>query len=332
MNLTTLWALALSILILQGCDTVDNPDQDENSREPFGEIEWEQDVTGQLHPFDLIQDPDYSSVSDLDNMDDSELVLVTRFFGEVYVYPLRFMLVEVVNEEIGGTYAAITYCPLTKSAVAWDRQVGTDTLLLTASGYLLRDNLMPLDLKSGSIWSQMRLVGMHGKHDKVNIQTLPMFETSWLTVKTYFPDASVFVHDPLQKSAWSASAVSEDESFSDRQFGILSRDEVEVFDFQLFSGEISLHSTLTQPGGNVVVAGSSEKQFVVAFRSSYSMEPAEGEFPIIMRDETGTGWNIFGEAVDGERKGEQLEFPVYYTATHFAWETLFARVSEFNPS
>jgi hypothetical protein len=309
-----------------------DPDQDETQKEIFQEIEWEQDVTGQLHPFDLIQDPDYTSVNDLDYLDDKELVLVTRFFGELFVYPLRFMLVEVVNEEMGGIYSAITYCPITKSAVAWNRLVENDTLLLTASGYLLRDNLMPLDLRSGSIWSQMRLVGMHGKHDKVSIQTLPMFETSWLTVKTYFPEALVFIHDPLQKSAWEASAAFGGESFIDRRFGILGRTQVEVFDFQLFSGEIVLHSTLIQPGGNVVVAGSSEKQFVVAFRTNYSMEPAEGQFPIIMRDETGTGWNIFGEAVDGERKGEQLDSPVYYTASHWAWEALFARVNEFNPS
>jgi len=188
MNKTTLWALALAISIFPGCDTVNDPDQDGSSLDVFQEIQWEQDVTGQLQPWDLIQDPAHMAAGDIDFMDDSELVFVSRFQGQVYVYPLRYMLVEVVNVEVDGVYAAITYCPLTKSSVAWDRQVGNDTLLLTASGYLLRDNLMPIDLNSGSIWSQMRLVGMYGKHDQVNINTLPMFETSWLTVKSYFPE------------------------------------------------------------------------------------------------------------------------------------------------
>lgn len=332
MKKIVLWAIAVAVVLISACDTVSDPGQNQTIIEPFQEIRWEQDVTGQLHPFDLIQDPDYSPVGELGYMDDNELVLVTRFHEEVFVYPLRFMLVEVVNEEIDGIYAAITYCPLTKSSVAWDRVVGNDTLLLTASGYLLRDNLMPLDLNSRSIWSQMRLVGMYGKHDKVNIRTLSMFETSWKTIREYFPEASVFVYDPLLKSAGAVGSTFADLAFTDRQFGILSREKVEVFDPQLFSGEIILHSTLVQPGGNVVVAGSSEHHFVVAFRSNYTMEPAEGEFPIIMRDETGSGWNIFGEAVDGQRKGEQLESPVYYTATYWAWQILFAEVSKFNPS
>ncbi len=328
MRIITLWAIAAGIMTLLGCDTVVEPDQDNTSKEPFEEIVWEQDVTGQLQPWELFQNPDHTPASQIDFMDDNEMVFVTKLDGKVFAYPLRFMLIEVVNVESGGVYAAITYCPLTKSSVAWNRLVGADTLLLTASGYLLRDNLMPLDLNSGSIWSQMRLVGMHGRHDKVNIETLPMFETSWKTLKSYFPDASVFTQNRNNKSAWVESG----EVFSDRQFAILGRNQVEVFDTHLFSGEIVLHSTLVQPGGSVVVAGSSEHQYVVAFQTNYGMHSVEGEFPIIMRDESGTGWNIFGEAVDGERKGEQLDSPTFYTAAAWAWETLFATVSDFNPS
>jgi len=326
------FALAFIALgVMHGCDTEIDPDQNENSG-PFQEIQWGQDVTGQLQPWELIQYPEHTPASQVGYLDDEEVMLVIKLNGEIFTYPLKNMLVEVVNEERGGALAAITYCPITKSSVAFDRLLGGDTLLLTASGYLLRDNLMPLDLNSGSIWSQMKLVGMYGPHDKVNAKVLPMFETSWETVRTHFSDAWVFLHDPLQKSAWASNEEASDDSYTDRKLGILSRDQVEVFDPQLFSGEMVLHTTLIQPGGNVVVAGSSEKQFVVAYRTNYSMEPAGGEFPIIMRDETGTGWNIFGEAVGGERKGEQLDSPVSYTASHWAWEALFARVSEFSPS
>jgi hypothetical protein len=206
-----------------------------------------------------------------------------------------------------------------------------DTLLLTASGYLLRDNLMPLDLNSGSIWSQMRGVGMHGKHDLVIVETVPLFETSWKTVLTFFPEAEVYTDGGQQKSSSTANADGLAEAITGRQFGILSRNQVELFDTHLFADEIELYSTSTQPGGHVVVAGSSDHHYVVAFQTSYNMLPVEGEFPIIMRDETGSSWNIFGEAVDGERTGEQLKSPDYYTASSWAWEALFANVSVFNP-
>lgn len=31
------------------------------------------------------------------------------------------------------------------------------------------------------------------------------------------------------------------------------------------------------------------------------MGPVEGEFPIIKKDATGTFWNVFGEAMNGEQ-------------------------------
>ena len=319
-------------IVSGGCDTLSDSDQDNVYKDPFQPIEWEEDVTGQLLPFELIQNPGHFRANEIDYLDDNELVFISKISGSVFAYPLRFMGVEVVNENTDGVLTAVTYCPLTRSAIAWNRVLGSDTLLLTASGYLLRDNLMPLDLNSGSIWSQMRLVGMRGKHNKMIVETVPLFETSWKTVKVYFPDAAVFTSGSMQKSASEVNNYSSGEAFTGRQFGILSRDNVELFNADLFSSGIKLYMTIIQPGGNVVVAGSSDHHYIAAFRTSYTMQPVQSEFPIIMRDETGTSWNIFGEAVEGEREGEQLESPVFYIAADWAWELLLGNTSVFNPS
>jgi len=50
-----------------------------------------------------------------------------------------------------------------------------------------------------------------------------------------------------------------------------------------------------------------------------------------MKDETGTLWNIFGEAVSGERKGERLRSPLYFTAAEWAWKDLYDQVDYFQP-
>lgn len=326
------WIMAAALLMLLGCDTEIDPHQDESQNEPFKDIQWEEDVTGQLLPWDLIEDPEHQRASSIDYLDDEELVILTRIKDQLFVYPIRFMGVEVVNIDHEGILAAITYCPITKSSVTWNRVVDQDTLLLTASGYLLRENLMPLDLNSGSIWSQMRLEGMFGQHDKVKIKTLPMFETRWKTVKEYFPDALVFAPREQLKSTRASHGESGESVNTGRQLGILGRDQVQVFDLHHFTGEVLVHTTRIQPGGRVVVAGSSLHSYVVAYRTSYVMEEVEGEFPVIMQDESGTRWNIFGEAVDGERKGEQLDSPDYYMALHWAWEALFPLVTKFDPS
>lgn len=328
----TVLSIAIGFLLSAGCDTITETENDKTNDEPFQEIEWAQDVSGQLLPWDLIQNPQHTPASEIHYMDDSETVFISKVSGSVYVYPLRFMHIEVVNEEIEGMLIAVTYCPITKSANAWNRVMESDTLLLTASGYLLRDNLMPVDLNSGSIWSQMRLVGMRGKHDRMTANTVPLFEISWKTVREYFPDAEVFNPGAKKKSSSESTHAELGIGFSDRQFGVLSRNHVELFSPQLFSSGTALYHTTIQPGGSVVVVGSSDQQYVTSFRASYSMQPVDGEFPIIMRDESGTSWNIFGEAVDGEHIGEQLESPVYYSASAWAWEALFENTSEFSPS
>jgi hypothetical protein len=332
MRMRAILTISVGFIFFGSCDTVDDIIHDKPNDTPFQEIQWEQDVTGQLLPWELIQNPEHTPASEIEYMNDTEMVFISKVKGYVFVYPLRFMGVEVVNEDIDGVLVAVTYCPITKSANVWNRLLESDTLLLTASGYLLRDNLMPLDLNSGSIWSQMRLVGMSGKHDMMTIKTVPLFETSWKTVRVHFPDASVFTNDRQKKLSLESTSAEFGEGFTDRQFGVLSRDRVELFNAQLFSEGTLLYSSTVQPGGRVVVVGSSDPQYVTAFRTSYVMQPVEDEFPIIMRDETGTSWNIFGEAVDGERQGEQLESPVYYTASGWAWELLFSNTFEFSPS
>ena len=61
---------------------------------------------------------------------------------------------------------------------------------------------------------------------------------------------------------------------------------------------------------------------MVAFTTSYKM--------VVMKDETGSRWTIFGEAVSGERGGEKLQSPVYYTAARWAWLDLYESVTYFD--
>ena len=80
-----------------------------------------------------------------------------------------------------------------------------------------------------------------------------------------------------------------------------------------------------------MAAGSSTYGYMLAYRTTLAMEPVERQFPIIMRDESGTLWNIFGEGIGGARDGEKLEAPLYYTAADWAWRDLFEEVRLFQP-
>ena len=323
-------AAVFMLLLATACETDppslrDSDDTDDLSQQ----LSKQEHVTGALNPFKLIENPHYAPVNEINYLNDNHMVFLTRATGDVLVFPHRNMGVEVVNEDVNGVLMAITYCPITKSGIIWNRVVGIDTLLLTASGYLYKDNMMPLDLNSGNIWSQMLLRRFQGNAREGEIfafrelSTFPILETTWLTVKTHFPDADVYTTDNSMKSAQAAPL--------DQQLGLIGKDAVELFSLEMFPGEIALHTTAVNPGGMVVVAGSSEFHYMLAFRTTYSMEPVQGKFPVIMMDETGTMWNIFGEGMMGLHDGETLESPLYYTASDWAWRDLFDQVHEFEP-
>ncbi len=330
-------AIFSGLSILLSCETVSDQDvEQQGSVDLFQKHLESGEIGGHLNPFSLIEHPAYSPVHEVNFLNEDAPVFISKACGYVLVYPVSSMHVEVVNEDGHGVLMAITYCPITRSGIGWNRVVGSDTLLLTASGYLFRDNLMPLDVNSNSIWSQMRLEGMRGVHDRAMIGTLPIIETTWSTVKEYFPSAGVYINESLFKAAETGGNAEGDGLFIGQEFGVISqavipgRSEVELFTLEMFPGEISLLSTTVQPGGRVVVAGSTLHHYMVAFQTGYEMEPVEGEFPVIMKDETGTYWTIFGEAVSGKRGGEKLESPVFYTAADWAWTAQFENVTYFN--
>jgi hypothetical protein len=305
------------ILATTACEKQDEKELTSAPSNVLQELITSGEVTGDLNPFQLHENPTYKAVHEVDFLQDDELVFVSKACGLILVYPVRSMYVELVNEAANGVYMAVSYCPITRSGISINRLQGNDTLLLTASGYLYRENLVPLDLHTGSLWSQMQLRVLAGSHQGEVFETFPLIETSWKTVKDYFPSAGVYRVESFPKAAF----------LYEQPYGILGRTEVELFTLDMFPGEISLRSTVVQPGGKTIVAGSSNHRFIVAFQTSYKMEAVEGHFPVIMKDESGTLWTIFGEAVSGPRGGEKLQSPVAYTAADWAWNAHFEDVS-----
>ncbi len=310
------------VVCCSGCDSKQEQEEETfSATSEFDQLKIQGDITGSLNPFELVDSPSYTPTHEIDFMRDEELVFMTKACGYVQVFPYRSMHVEVVNDISHGIAFAITYCPITRSGISWNRVVGKDTLLLTASGYLYRENLMPLDLISGSIWSQMLLRGISGVHNREQMVTYPLIETTWKTVRENYPGADVFINSSSLKSAISNPL--------EQETGIVGREGVQLFTLDMFPGEVGMIETVVNPGGKVVVVGSTTHHYLVAFTTHYEMELVEGEFPVVLKDETDSYWTIFGEAVRGERGGERLQSPVYFTAARWAWFDLYENVSYF---
>ncbi len=286
-------------------------------------------IRGSLTPWPLIKDPDYHKAGTITDMNDSDRVLAFESDGQVYVYPIHDIYnVEIVNDIISGIPLAITYCPLTKSGLVWKRIIAEDTLDFTPSGYLFNSNLMPYDFETETIWSQMRMIGVKGSQRNHKLQILHLLETSWYNIKTHFPDAKVYrrnLPNPdgrLSKVVHPGPSERIDKTTSgEAVFGIPGKNYVDLYQFSSFGNSIKAYSNSSEE--NILVVGSEENQFITAFRTDHLMNPVQDEFPVILIDNTGSKWNIFGVAVSGPRKGEKLEAATGYFATLWAWESIF---------
>ena len=336
-----LWIVFAAMLAV-ACEEV-QPEPEVSERESvFDRFHRAGEIAGFFDPFLLIDRPQYTSVDSARLLQDDELVLLFKKDDQVYVYAHEHMDVEVVNETNMGHPIAITFCPLTRSGLAWNRVVNLDTLLLTASGYLLRENMVPLDTRDSSLFSQMLSEGIDGNQEGRRMDNLPMIETKWSTVKTYFPNAMVFdseetrivCGDPNQHGTQSISSSSKKSaSASDpHYFGVPGKQGVVLFPYSQFPGEIHAVDAMDLYGSRrmLYLVGSEELRYIAAFRTSYVLNPIEGSFPVIMEDETGTRWNLFGEAVSGPRMGEVLEKPDSYVALDWAWELFYPEITYFD--
>lgn len=124
-------------------------------------------------------------------------------------------------------YFAVTYCPITQSGLVWNRIFGEDTLTFAASGVLYKLNLVPYDVETESLWSQMLYKGIHGKHLHVKPVIYSSFETNWGNIKKYFPEALVFMNNIEQTQNFhkSAEIITENESSYEQNEDFYKQDE-----------------------------------------------------------------------------------------------------------
>ena len=98
-----------------------------------------------------ISNPKFKPDSTITFLSDDDLVIGVKFEGQLRTYAhLILDWHEIVNDNLGQRYFALTYCPLTGSAIAWDRNLGGEVTTFGVSGLLYNTNLIPYDRATDS--------------------------------------------------------------------------------------------------------------------------------------------------------------------------------------
>ena len=330
--------LIIPVLFLLGCTKnpaavdAEQPDNDLSS----GWLVPLDRLTLSNYPPDRIQsldNPVFENIHDK-NLFPDETVFIYRQGDTVKIYPADIVADhEIINDRIGGHYFTVSLCPLTGSAICWNRRIQGKITEFGVSGHLYNDNLIPYDRNDTSFWSQMLMKSIKGIHGGKQLDYTLLVKTSGSTARAAFPQALVLVDENKLKSRSSPKS-----NLPGDYFGVVNvlegqpanREVALLFSFNNFNEDIGIYR-YGFAGNDLIVAGSVQLQFIVAFMyragdPGKNYFPVQNALPVIMEDEKGNRYDMTGLAVSGPDKGYRLKPTPGYFARGWAFELFFNEI------
>jgi hypothetical protein len=263
---------------------------------------------------------------------------------------------------VNGHPFAVTYCPLTGTGIGWERIIESDEPILGqklfettfgVSGLLYNSNLIPYDRITNSNWSQINLSCVNGPLQGTKINTFDLVETTWKSWKSMYPETLVVSTQTGYSRNYDLYPYGDYKSNNDniifpitgndnrldskeRVHGIIIDKKVKAYRFETFAGNTKL---IKDEFRNIplLIVGNKERNFIVSFEriledgtelnfSLASEQEGVSASPVILEDNEGNKWNIFGESISGPRTGQKLKSTTSFMGYWFSWEVFYPGV------
>jgi hypothetical protein len=291
-----------------------------------------------------IDKPKFVSTGDA-GLQDSDLVLGLDINRDVRAYPLDILVWhEIVNDVVGGEPVAVTYCPLCFTNQVFKRTIDGQVVEFGTSGKLYNSNLVMYDRTSESLWSQALGQAIVGEHAGKKLERVPFDVAFWQDWKTLYPESKVLSQDTGFGRPYGVDPYGDYYTRPDIIFPVSHRDDrlgpkeivvgfenggtyrayklQQIEHDHVINDEIngkpialfSLHPFMARAYDRVVDGQT------LKFRYEYGR----------IIDQTGSVWNLDGEAVEGELKGKKLERLPFDEGFWFEWVTFHPETELYN--
>jgi len=146
-----------------------------------------------IPPIDL---PVYGAATAGDWLEPTDLVLGYVAGDQAYGYPFKILnFHEIVNDDLDGLPVLISYCPLCRSAIVYDRRVDGETLSFGNTSALYESDLVMVDRNTGSYWWQVAGSAIVGTLTGASLDPLPSVVATWADWKAQHPDTLILTRD-----------------------------------------------------------------------------------------------------------------------------------------
>ncbi len=293
-----------------------------------------------------INNPNFINSSQV-TLNDNDLVIGVNILGIFKVYPENIMAYhDVVNDVIKNKKIAVSYCPYTGTSMVWETtNLQGISPAFSATNYLYNSNDILYDSISQSYFQQMLSKYVAGSLSGYTLNNFGIVETTWSTWKYMFPGTQVmspatgfsynYKLDPYAAYKKSDSIyfyttpIDKRLALKEKVLGLVVGGHAKIYRMSSFADTVSVIQDNFQ-GLSVVLAGSQKLNFIVCYESKIPNGPELTFTPhsheasnIIMIDNEGNKWDIFGNAVDGPRRGQHLTATNSMMGYWFAFGAMF---------
>ena len=292
-----------------------------------------------------LSNPQFTDPQEAAYLSDNDLVLGYVSNGIARAYPHNILdWHEIVNDSYDDLNLAVIYCPLTGTGIGWNREIAGELTTFGVSGLLYNSNIIPYDRETDSNWSQMLLKAVNGELKGTRAETFNLIETRWDTWKSMYPETKVLSTETGHNRNYSQYPYGDYKTSNSlifpvsnedirlhrkiRVLGILIEEEAKAYSIGKFGSSISLiHDTFNDE--NLVIAGSKDKNFIVAFKRETDdgvlreFTAIQNNLPVIMKDSEGNLYDVTGLAIEGPGEGTRLRTVTQFMGYWFAWAAFY---------
>lgn len=291
-----------------------------------------------------IDRPVYGDASAGDWLAPDDLVLGYVAGGQAYAYPFKILNYhEIVNDDLDGVPVLISYCPLCRSAIVYDRRVDGDVLSFGNTSALYESDLVMVDRTTGSYWWQVAGTAIVGPLTDAALEPLPSVVATWTDWASLHPETLVLTRAtgfsrPYERDAFAGYTDIIDSGRFPFPVGEAARD-ARLRPSALVVGVVINEVARAYPvenlidpindevGGNQIVVfpteGGATVFGAVVDGETLRFELRNGDFVDV---ETGSVWTSSGVAVSGTRQGAMLTAFPSRTTFWFAFVGAFPEV------
>lgn len=300
-----------------------------------------------------IDHPRFVSFAQADGwLEPKEPVIVVSLAGAARAYPLQILIYhEIVNDVVEDVPLSITFCPLCNASLVFDRRVGERLLDFGTTGKLRKSDLVMYDRQTESWWQQFTGEAIVGRLAGTQLAQHPATIVAYADFKEAYPQGVILSREtgyarPYGRNPYRGYDRIGDQPFlfsdpvdsrlpaMERVLNVTVGEHHRLYPFSVFPHEPVIND---QIGDLAVVVVSRKGTLSVLDRSTIAesrtvpsaaaynrrldgqvlrFEARDGK---IVDQQTGSQWNLFGEAVAGPLSGRRLEPAVGGVHFAFAW-------------